>query len=133
MIGAARRGVELVAVDANPRYTSPAYLMAFDRQEGLSSLANWLYLTGPLPQLERTWSDFGVEVAYESGGGMVAHSDVAYVIDVHGSTRYVLNADPGPGTAATRSSFAATLAAALRGALQVGSSPQPGPATTATR
>ena len=37
---------------------------------------------------------------------MIAHSDIAYVIDPSGHTRYVLDADPGPGTATSKSSFA---------------------------
>ena len=38
--------VELVAIDINPRYITPDYLLAFDQQEGLDHLSNWLYLTG---------------------------------------------------------------------------------------
>ena len=120
MLGAAGRRTELVAVDANPRYTTPDYLVAFDRQEDLEDLPNWLYLTGSLRQLERVWDAFGVQVAYETGGGMIAHSDIAYVIDQRGYTRYVLDADPGPATSATRSSFAATLAGALDDTLRAG-------------
>ena len=40
------------------------------------------------------------------------HGDVAYVIDAAGRTRTELNFDPGPGTAASVSSFAAELSAA---------------------
>ena len=83
-VGVGRARTELVAVDANPRYTTPDYLVAFDRQENLDGLSNWLYLTGSLRQLERVWSAFGVQVAYEAGGGMIAHSDIAYVIDQRG-------------------------------------------------
>lgn len=43
-------------------------------------------------------------------GGMILHSDAAYVIDASGRTRYELNMDPGPGTSSTKSSFAAVLA-----------------------
>ncbi len=118
LLGAAGRRTELVAVDANPRYTAPDYLLAFDRQENLDRLSNWLYLTGSLPQLERAWDAFGVQVAYETGGAMIAHSDIAYVINQRGYTRYVLDADPGPATSATRSSFAAVLATALDNALR---------------
>jgi cytochrome oxidase Cu insertion factor (SCO1/SenC/PrrC family) len=118
ILGPSDRHVELVAIDANPRFTAPEYLAAFDRQENLENIPNWLYLTGTLPQLERVWGSFGVQVAYEPGGGMIAHSDVAYVIDPRGHTRYVLDADPGPATAATQSSFAVTLADALTSALR---------------
>ena len=42
---------------------------------------------------------------------MIAHSDIAYVIDPNGHTRYVLDTDPGPGTQASKSSFAGVLSA----------------------
>ena len=84
MLGPARRRTELVAVDINPRYTSPAYLLAFDHQENLDNVPNWLYLTGSLPQLVHIWASFGVQVAYEPAGAMIGHSDIAYVIDPRG-------------------------------------------------
>jgi hypothetical protein len=40
---------------------------------------------------------------------MIAHSDVAYVIDANGRTRTELDVDPGPGTASSKSSFAVEL------------------------
>ena len=45
---------------------------------------------------------------------MIAHSDVAYVIDATGHTRTELNFDPGPGTASSESSFAVELGNAGR-------------------
>ena len=46
---------------------------------------------------------------YSPAGAMIAHSDVAYVIDATGHTRVILNTDPGPGTATTESSLTATI------------------------
>lgn len=102
-----------VAVDANPLYTNRSYLRAFSAQEGMSRLPNWLYLTGSTTALRQVWNDYGVQDQYSPGGAMVAHSDIAYVIDRHGIVSAVLNADVGQGTAAAQSSFAATLAGAL--------------------
>jgi cytochrome oxidase Cu insertion factor (SCO1/SenC/PrrC family) len=107
--------VELVAIDANPRFTSPYDLVAFDDQENLNHVANWLYLTGSLsPSSDGSWDAYGILVGYASGGAMIAHSDTAYVINAHGGLRYVLNADPGGATAATESSFAAVLANSIK-------------------
>lgn len=99
-----------VAVVANPLYRSQDYLAAFDQEEGLEHLANWRYLTGSVAALTSVWNAFGVQVAYAPGGSMIAHSDVGYVIDRNGHIRDILDADPGPGTAASKSSFAVTLA-----------------------
>ena len=120
MLGADSQQVELIAIDANPRYTGRAYLTAFDQQEGLENVPNWEYLTGSLPALEHVWASFAVEVAYESGGAMIDHSDVVYIIDPTGHTREVLNSDPGPATGATGSAFAQTLARAAEERLALG-------------
>jgi cytochrome oxidase Cu insertion factor (SCO1/SenC/PrrC family) len=111
MLGADSRNVEMVAVVANPVYRSVAYTRAFDAQEGLSRLPNWLFLTGSLAQLQQTWKNYAISAQVEAAGGMVAHDDLAYVIDTAGRTRAELNFNPGPGTASTKSSFAAELAA----------------------
>ena len=118
MLGSAARNAEFIAVVVNPVYRSRAYLTAFDRQEGLDHLANWRFLTGSTAQLRRIWHTLGVLVAYSTGGSMIAHNDIAYVIDAQGRARFILNTDPGPGTQATRSSTSAVLANAVRGALQ---------------
>jgi cytochrome oxidase Cu insertion factor (SCO1/SenC/PrrC family) len=120
VLGASSRNVELVAVVANPVYRSVAYTKAFDSQEGLSHLPNWLFLTGSLAQLQQSWKNYSVTAQILPGGGMIAHNDVAFVIDAAGRTRAELNFDPGPGTASTRSSFAVELAAAAQQVMRRG-------------
>jgi cytochrome oxidase Cu insertion factor (SCO1/SenC/PrrC family) len=118
LLGAADRRVELVAVVANPVYHQVADTQAFDRQEHLNQVPNWLYLTGSVPQLQQVWRGYGVAAVTLPGGSMIGHNDVAYVIDPAGHVRAELNADPGPGTTATKSSFAVLLANAARQALR---------------
>jgi cytochrome oxidase Cu insertion factor (SCO1/SenC/PrrC family) len=110
LLGAKRRDVVLVAVAANPVYYTTAYTRAFNRQEGLTHLPNWKFLSGPLSELKRVWHDYYFTAQIVPAGGMVLHGDIAYVIDAAGRTRTELNFDPGPGTAASQSSFAAELA-----------------------
>lgn len=114
MLGPLSPRVEMVAVVANPLYRARSYVDAFDRQEYLTPLTNWLFLTGSTSSLRSTWSTFGVQVAYEPGGTMIAHSDVSYVLDGEGHVRMSLSTDPGSGTEASQSSFAVTLANAIR-------------------
>jgi cytochrome oxidase Cu insertion factor (SCO1/SenC/PrrC family) len=114
LLGSRARQVELVAIVANPLYRSPAVVQAFDRQERLDQVPNWLYLTGSAAQLAETWKAYGFPVQLLSGGGMTGHGDIAYVIDPHGRTRLIIGTDPGPGTAATMSSFSTQLAQAAR-------------------
>jgi cytochrome oxidase Cu insertion factor (SCO1/SenC/PrrC family) len=114
MLGGSASRVELVAIVANPVYRSLAYTKAFDSQELLSQLPNWLFLTGTIQQLQRTWSNYGIAADILPAGGMIAHSDVAYVIDAAGHTRTELDFDPGPGTSSSVSSFAVELSDAAR-------------------
>jgi cytochrome oxidase Cu insertion factor (SCO1/SenC/PrrC family) len=118
LLGASAQRVVLVAIVANPLYRTVAYTRAFDTQEGLSGIPNWLFLTGSLDQLQQTWRNYGVAAQILAPGGMIAHSDVAYVIDEAGHTRSELDFNPGPGTSSTRSSFAAELAGAARQVLR---------------
>ncbi len=108
------RQVELVAVVTNPLYTQPAYTQAFDRQEHMDTLANWQYLTGSAAQLKKVWRQYGIAAQVLPAGGMIGHSDIAYVIDRSGRTRTELNFDPGPGTASTQASFAGELSSAAQ-------------------
>jgi cytochrome oxidase Cu insertion factor (SCO1/SenC/PrrC family) len=117
LLGAANKNVELVAVVANPTYTSTAATRAFDTEEGLNTVPNWLFLTGPLSQLKQVWSQYGITVENPPAGAMSAHTDTAVVIDRHGAIRQMLSDDPGPGTTSTKSSFAALLAQYARQAL----------------
>jgi cytochrome oxidase Cu insertion factor (SCO1/SenC/PrrC family) len=100
--------VDFVAIVANPIYRSASFTNAFDRQESLEDLPNWYYLTGSLPELERVWSSYGIEVDTIGAGAMVAHSDLAFVIDSHGRERDALIDDPGP-TQTFASSFSSLL------------------------
>jgi cytochrome oxidase Cu insertion factor (SCO1/SenC/PrrC family) len=115
MLGSLTSKVEMVAVVANPIYRSVADTKAFDRQEGLDQLRNWLFLTGSVAQLGKVWDNYGVEIAIEPGGAMILHNDLAYVIDPAGRMRAYLGTDPGPGTQAYESSFAGVLAGEVRG------------------
>ncbi len=97
LLGGQSRQVELVAVVTNPVYTQPGYTAAFDRQEHMSTLPNWQYLTGSVAQLKKVWRQYGIAAQILPAGGMIGHSDIAYVIDRSGRTRTELNFDPGPG------------------------------------
>jgi cytochrome oxidase Cu insertion factor (SCO1/SenC/PrrC family) len=110
LLGADTRHVALVAINYNPLYTQVSYIQAFDRQEGLATVPNWLYLTGTRAQLEQVWHHYGAAPAeILPAGSMIGHGDYAFVIDQSGHLRQELGFDPGPGTQATKSSFAAEL------------------------
>ena len=116
-LGAQASQVDLVAIAANPTYYSTQFTQAFTRQEGLSAVPDWLYLTGTLTQLRQIWVQYGVDVQNLPAGAMSAHNDLAFVIDRSGHIRQEISADPGPGTSSTQSSFAVLLAGDARQAM----------------
>ena len=118
LLGARAQNVELVAVTSNPVYHSAADTLAFDRQEGMAQLPNWKYLSGPLPALKQMWHNYYFTAEVVPAGGMILHPDIAYVIDPSGRARTELNFDPGPGSSATESSFAAELVSAATAAMK---------------
>jgi cytochrome oxidase Cu insertion factor (SCO1/SenC/PrrC family) len=110
LLGSNAAKTELVAIVANPTYISTAYTQAFTKQENLSTVPNWLYLTGSLSQLTSVWNHYGITVEDLPAGAMDAHDDVAFVISANGVLQQDISADPGPGTSATMSSFAGLMA-----------------------
>jgi cytochrome oxidase Cu insertion factor (SCO1/SenC/PrrC family) len=115
LLAAQSRQVELVAINYNPVNTQVSYIQAFDRQEGMGGVPNWLYLTGTLARLQQVWSRYSVPQAEVlPAGSMIGHGDYAFVIDQAGHYRQELGFDVGPGTQATKSSFAAELTDAAR-------------------
>jgi cytochrome oxidase Cu insertion factor (SCO1/SenC/PrrC family) len=105
--------VDYVAIVANPIYRSRSFTDEFDRQEGLTHLTNWLYLTGSVAALERIWNSYGIQVSNVPDGAMTAHSDLAYIIDAQGRERDALIDDPGP-TRVFASSFSSLLASRIQ-------------------
>ena len=112
LLGADSSRVVFVAVVANPIYRANSFTNAFDRQEGLDHMRNWLYLTGPVAALTQVWDRYGVQAEVSPAGAMVAHNELAYLIDAHGHTREVLSTMPANGSASS-SSFSVYLANAI--------------------
>ena len=114
LLGAAP--VVLVAIAASSARATDT--QAFDRRERLSQVPDWFYLTGGPPELRRLWTAYGLVPQAQSAGYAGGRDDVAWVIDRGGQVREELNISPGPGTAASESSFAVLLAGAARQFLQ---------------
>ena len=117
LLGGQARQVEMVAVAANPTYYSTGDTRAFDQQEGMASVPDWLFLTGSLPQLNHVWQQYGAQVEDLPAGGMTDHPNIVIVIDPAGNIMQEVNADPGPATTSTQTSYSALFAADARQAL----------------
>lgn len=83
MLGAAGRGLALVAVDANPRAIRVSDIAGYSAAHGL--LHRWEFLTGSEQQLAAVWHAFGVYVAATTNG--IDHEPVVYLLDRTGRER----------------------------------------------
>jgi cytochrome oxidase Cu insertion factor (SCO1/SenC/PrrC family) len=117
LLGSQAKNVELVAISANPSYYGVEFTRAFDEQEGMTSVPDWMFLTGSLPQLKRLWAEYGASVDTLPAGAMAMHPNIEIVIDPAGNIVQEVNADPGPGTTMTQTSYSALFAADARQAL----------------
>ena len=76
LLGRGHRQVELVAINANPVDYQVSYTRAFDRQERLAGIPNWLYLTGSPAQLRQVWAAVRHRRSeILPAGSMIGHSE----------------------------------------------------------
>jgi cytochrome oxidase Cu insertion factor (SCO1/SenC/PrrC family) len=88
-LGAEASQVVFVAVNVNQYHAGVADMMAFSKEEGLTGLPSWHFLTGPVPRLRKVWQDYGVEVQAPSPNADIIHTSIVYFIDKKGVERYI--------------------------------------------
>lgn len=120
LLGEADGQVRLVAIAASQRHYSLADIQALTRADGLSTVPNWLFLTGSAAQLQQTWGHYGIFVSHMAPGSSSVMTDLVFVIDKNGQIRLEIRDNPGAGTISTRSSFATLLSGAARQTLALG-------------
>ncbi|HET8979919.1 MAG TPA: redoxin domain-containing protein [Solirubrobacteraceae bacterium] len=83
LLGAAGSQVQLLGVSANPSATALKWVRAYSRAHGMTY--QWRFGTGPLAQLKRIWSAYGIGVEIQHG--LIDHTPALYVIDPQGRMR----------------------------------------------
>ncbi|MHB1614066.1 MAG: SCO family protein [Actinomycetes bacterium] len=109
-LGSLARDVQFVAIVANPVYHSVGDVQAFDREHGLTSLANWSFLTGTTRQLAAVWKAYGILVVVPTVG-MVMHSQNIYFLSPDGREVGILGDSATP---TLTSSYATLIAGEIR-------------------
>ena len=118
LLGDSSSQVELVAVAAGTMHSRATFIRAFDQRLGLTTVPNWVFLTGTVADLEQVWEAYE-SVAPGMMSGMMVHSDYVFVIDRTGRIRWEVRDAPGPATAPAQASFAALMANAARQVLSL--------------
>ena len=118
LLGGSDDQVQFVAIAssiaANQFHYDLASVRALDRQEGMDTVPNWLFLTGSATQLQQVWGRYGIFVSHMAPGASSVMRDLVFVIDKNGRIRQQILDNPMAGTLSTRSSFAVMLAGMAR-------------------
>ena len=85
LLGAAGDDVQLLGIDASPRATSVADVLAYSRAHNMVN--RWDFLTGSLAQLKASWKAFDIYARIDSG--QVDHTPALYVVDAQGREQTV--------------------------------------------
>jgi cytochrome oxidase Cu insertion factor (SCO1/SenC/PrrC family) len=72
--------VQLVAINANPEFTSVSDVRRWSVRHRM--LHRWLFLTGPVNKLKAVWERYGIQAKVVHGD--VAHTAVIFLIDAVG-------------------------------------------------
>ena len=114
LLGGSDDQVQFVAIAASQFHYDLASVRALDRQEGMDTVPNWLFLTGSATQLQQVWGRYGIFVSHMAPGASSVMRDLVFVIDKNGRIRQQILDNPMVGTLSTRSSFAVMLAGMAR-------------------
>jgi len=85
LLGPAGSKVQLLGVDANPRATSVADVMAYSRAHNMVN--QWDFLTGTPAQLTAVWQAYHIAVQIQAG--QIDHTPALLVIDPQGREREI--------------------------------------------
>lgn len=102
-LGPAASKVVFLGINVNPYHTSVSDVMAFSKEQKLTSIPDWHYFTGPVPALRPVWHDYNIYVQAPNRNADVVHTSAVYFIDSQGRERYL--ASPQVDHTASGSSF----------------------------
>lgn len=88
-LGPAAGKVVFAGVNVNPYHTRVADVLAFSSEQQLTTIPNWHYFTGPVPQLQSAWRGYHVYVQAPNPNADVVHTSAVYFIDPQGRERYL--------------------------------------------
>ena len=97
-LGSLASRVAFVAINVNPFYPQVVDDVAFDSEHGLSNVAQWHYLTGPLPALKAVWHAYGAQ-PITGPADSVSHASEIEFIGADGAVRAYGSYGPGSADA----------------------------------
>jgi len=87
-LGSAAPHVVFIAVNVNAYHHGVADVAAFSREQQLTAIPSWHFLTGPVAGLQAVWTAYHVYVQAPSPDADIVHTSVIYFIDPSGTERF---------------------------------------------
>jgi thiol-disulfide isomerase/thioredoxin len=81
-LGAARKDVQLLGVDANAKSTSVEDVASYTQLHGM--VGQWHFLTGTDTQLKKIWDEYGIADDLSSTSSIIEHTPAVWVIGPNG-------------------------------------------------
>ena len=83
-LGPLARQVVFAAVNVNQYHAAVADMMAYSREQQLTTIPSWHFFTGPLPDLRKVWDGYEITVQAPSPNADIVHTSAVYFIDPAG-------------------------------------------------
>lgn len=113
ILGGPSRHVAIVGFNVNPYWTSVAAIRKFDRENHLTSLPNWYFVTGSAKSLISLWQHYHIWVEPLPAKRAVYHASYLYFIGPHGRERWLLGGSSDKSLASSYSVLAAEIVRSL--------------------
>jgi cytochrome oxidase Cu insertion factor (SCO1/SenC/PrrC family) len=81
--------VVFAAVNVNQYHAAVSDMMAYSREQRLTTIPGWHFFTGPVPYLRKVWDGYNIEVQAPSPNADIVHTSVVYFIDPAGQERFI--------------------------------------------
>ena len=87
-LGPAASHVVFAAVNVNAYHHGVADIAGFSREQRLTTIPSWHFLTGPVASLQAVWKAYHVYVQAPGPNADIVHTSVVYFIDPGGKERF---------------------------------------------
>jgi cytochrome oxidase Cu insertion factor (SCO1/SenC/PrrC family) len=81
--------VVFAAVNVNQYHAAVSDMMAYSREQRLSTIPDWHFFTGPVPDLRQVWDGYEIAVQAPNPNADIVHTSAVYFIDPSGRERFV--------------------------------------------
>jgi cytochrome oxidase Cu insertion factor (SCO1/SenC/PrrC family) len=102
-LGASAGKVVFLGINVNQYHAGVADMMAFSKEQQLTTIPGWHYFTGSVPALRTAWKDYNVYVQAPNPNADIVHTSAVYFIAPDGTERYL--ASPEADHTASGSSY----------------------------